>query len=148
MDGTSKAIAFFAASLAVVACHRATSTDTMTMLGRCTTHVRGKGPAPRLPGIPPLGARFGAVVGTLADSGGALPHYPVRAVVPGDDPFSPHASATADSLGGFAFDSLAPGHYRLFVRAFEHRPDSLDVQVNAGRVDTVRFVLRFFECVG
>jgi hypothetical protein len=120
----------------------------MTMLGRCTTHVRGKGPAPQLPMVPALGARFGAVVGTLAESGGALPHYPIRAVVPGDDPFSAHASATADSLGGFAFDSLPPGRYRLFVRAYEHRPDSLDVQVNAGRVDTVRFVLRFFECVG
>lgn len=119
----------------------------MTYLGRCTTHVRAKGPAPRLPQVPSLRPRFGAVVGTLADSGGALPHYPILAVVPGDDPSSPHATATPDSLGGFAFESLPPGRYRLFVRAFEHRPDSTDVQVNAGQVDTVRFVLRFFECV-
>jgi hypothetical protein len=148
LGGTSRALAWIAGLLALAACQRATSTDTMTMLGRCTTHVRSKGPPPQLPSIPAIGARFGVVVGTLADSGGALPHYPVRAVVPGDDPFSLHASATADSLGGFLFDSLPPGRYRLFVRAFEHRPDSLDVRVNAGRVDTLRFVLRFFECVG
>jgi Carboxypeptidase regulatory-like domain len=117
------------------------------MLRGCTTHVRSKGPTPQLPRNHSLRPGFGAVIGTLADSGGALPHFPILAVTPGDDPRSPHASATPDSVGGFAFDTLPPGRYRLFVRAFAHRPDSTDVEVSGGRVDTVRIVLRLFDCV-
>ena len=117
------------------------------MVRGCTTRVRSKGPAPRLPLSPSLRPGFGAVIGTLADSGGALPHFPILAVVPGDDPRTPHASATPDSVGGFAFDALPPGRYRLFVRAFAHRPDSSDVDVSVGRIDTVHIVLRLFECV-
>jgi hypothetical protein len=83
----------------------------------------------------------------LADSGGALPHYPVMAGVPGDPPAGFHASAIPDSLGGFVFDPFPAGHYRLFVRAFAHRPDSADVDVVAGQVDTVRFVLQYFGCI-
>lgn len=135
------------ALLSVGACHRRTSEDTNLLLGRCSTRVRTKGPAPRLPQALALRAGLGGVIGTLADSGGALPHYPILAVVPGDPPGSPHASATPDSLGGFAFDALTPGRYRLFVRAFAHRPDSVDVDVSAGRVDTVNIVLQFFGCV-
>ncbi|HEY8685693.1 MAG TPA: carboxypeptidase-like regulatory domain-containing protein [Chloroflexota bacterium] len=117
------------------------------MVRGCTTSVRSKGRVPQLPRTPSLRPGYGAVVGTLADSGGALPHFPILAVVPGDDPLSPHASATPDSVGGFAFDTLPPGRYRLFVRAFGHRPDSTNVDVTAGRVDTVRIMLRVFECV-
>jgi hypothetical protein len=87
------------------------------------------------------------LIGTLADSGGALPHYPILAVAPGDAPAAPHASATPDSLGGFVFNELSPGRYRLFVRAYSHRPDSTEVDVSAGRVDTVKFVLQFLGCV-
>lgn len=117
------------------------------MIRGCTTRVRTKGHVPQLPPTAPLRPGFGAVIGTLADSGGALPHFPILAVVPGDDPRSPHASATPDSLGGFAFDTLPPGRYRLFVRALGHRPDSTDVEVGAGLVDTVHIVLRLYECV-
>jgi hypothetical protein len=117
------------------------------MTGRCATSVHAKGPAPRLPHTPPVRAGFGAVVGTLSDSGGALPHYPILASTPGDAPNSPHASATADSLGGFVFDALPPGRYRLFVRAFAHRPDSTEIEVEAGRVDTVYLSPAFFDCV-
>jgi len=119
----------------------------MLLLRRCTTHVRSKGPTPQLPPIPSLRPGYGGVIGTLADSGGALPHFPILALIPGDPPIGPHASATPDRVGGFVFDSLPPGRYRLFVRAFEHRPDSTDVEVSAGRIDTVRIVLRFFGCV-
>jgi hypothetical protein len=68
-------------------------------------------------------------------------------MVPGDPPNAPHVSATPDSLGGFSFDALTPGHYRLFVRAFAHRPDSTDVDVRAGYVDTMNIVLQYFGCV-
>jgi hypothetical protein len=86
-------------------------------------------------------------VGVLTDSGGALPHYPIMALIPGDPPSAVHPSAIPDSLGGFVFDALPPGHYRLFVRAFAHRPDSIDVNVATGRVDTVGLLLQYFGCV-
>jgi hypothetical protein len=69
------------------------------------------------------------------------------ALTPGDLPNGAHASAIPDSVGGFAFDALAPGHYRLFVHAFSHRPDSTDIEVVAGRVDTVRILLQYFGCI-
>jgi hypothetical protein len=119
----------------------------MTTTGGCSTHVRGKGPAPQLPRNPTLRAGFGGVIGTLSDSGGALGHYTILARTPGDAAGSPRASATADSVGGFAFDALAPGTYRLFVRAYAHRPDSAEIEVAAGQIDTVRLSPRFFGCV-
>lgn len=147
MVGTSRTASLLVVSLVVSACHRAAPADVMTMTGRCSTHVRSKGPAPQLPAAPSPAPGFGAVIGTLADSGGALPHYSILATTPGDAPGSPHAAATADSVGGFVFNALAPGRYRLLVRAFAHRPDSTSAEVVAGRVDTVRLMPRFFECV-
>ena len=90
---------------------------------------------------------FGSIIGTLADRGGALPQYPIRAAMISDDPNAPHGVATPDSLGGFVFDSLPAGRYRLYARAYSHKPDSVEAQVATGRVDTVRIVLEFFECV-
>ncbi len=119
----------------------------MTMTGRCTTRVRAKGPVAQLPPRPALRAGVGGVIGTLSDSGGALPHYTILAEMPGNAPNSPHASAIADSLGGFVFGALTPGRYRLSVRAFAHRPDSTDVEVVAGQVDTVLFSPQVFRCV-
>ena len=139
--------AFLLAALVTSACHRSTSTDVMLLTGRCTTHVRTKGTAARLPPAPSLTPGLGGIVGTLADSGGALGHYPILAVTPGDPPNASHATSAADTLGGFVFDSLPPGRYRLFVRAFAHRPDSTDVDVAAGRVDTVALRPIFFQCV-
>jgi hypothetical protein len=117
------------------------------MTGRCTTHVRNKGAVAKLPTAPSLRPGVGGVIGTLADSGGALPHYAILATAPGDSPSAPHATVTADSLGGFVFDALPPGRYRLFVRAYAHRPDSTQVDVAAGQVDTVRLRPQFFQCV-
>jgi hypothetical protein len=109
--------------------------------------VRTKGPVPQLPPAPTSRAGFGVVIGTLADSGGALPHYPILATSPDGAANSPHATATADSVGGFVFDALPPGRYRLLVRAFAHRPYSTEIGVAAGRVDTVRIMTQFFDCV-
>jgi hypothetical protein len=65
----------------------------------------------------------------------------------GGDRNSPHATATPDSLGGFVIPALPVGRYRLFARAYAHRADSTEVAIESGRVDTVRMVLQFFECV-
>ena len=139
--------AFLVAALALSACHRRTSTDIMLLTGRCTTHVRTVGKAAQLPTAPSLRPGFGGVIGTLADSGGALPLFSILALTPGDAPNGPHASARADSVGGFVFDALQPGRYRLFVRAYAHKPDSTEVDVAAGRVDTVALRPIFFQCV-
>ena len=139
--------ALLLAVLCTSACHRGTSTDVMLLTGRCTTHVRTRTSPARLPSAPSLRPGFGGVLGTLADSGGALPRFPILALTPGDAPNAPHASTTADSLGGFVFDALPPGRYRLFVRAFAHKPDSTEVDVSAGRIDTVALTPIFFQCV-
>ena len=139
--------AFVFAALALGACHRGTQTDLNVMTGRCTTRVRAKGVTPQLPAAPSLRPGFGGVIGTLADTGGALPHFSILAQSPGDSPTAPHATVVADSVGGFVFGALPPGRYRLFVRAFAHRPDSVQVDVAAGQVDTVRLRPQFFECV-
>jgi hypothetical protein len=147
LAGIFRTAALLGAVLAQTACHRAASEDTNLLLNRCSTRVRTKGPAPRLPEAPSLRSGAGGVIGTLADAGGALPHYPIMAVSPGGNPSAGNASATPDSLGGFSFGALAPGRYRLLVHAYGHRPDSTDVDVAAGRVDTVSFVLQYFGCV-
>jgi hypothetical protein len=147
LGGISKATALILALLTLDACRRGTSEETSLLLGRCSTRVRTKGPVPQLPPAPPLRAGFGAVIGTLADSGGALPHYSILATTPDGGPNSPHATATADSVGGFVFDGLPPGRYQLLVRALAHRPYSTEIGVAAGRVDTVRIVTQYFECV-
>jgi len=103
--------------------------------------------APKLPAAPSLRPGFGGIVGILADTGGALPHYQILAGVPNDPPLAPHAAVTADSVGGFVFDALSPGTYRLRVKPFAHLPDSATVDVRAGHVDTVRMMTRYFECV-
>lgn len=148
MGGTSNARAFFAGALALTACQRNAPSNSVDLVRGCSTRVLSKGSAPRLPPAPGLRAGFGAIVGTLSDAGGALPHYPVLAAIPGGDPGSPHSTAIPDSSGGFVFDALRPGHYRLFVRAYSHRPDSTDVDVRAARIDTVTIVMQLYDCVG
>lgn len=147
MGGISKAALALAIPLALVFCQRARSPDTNLLTGRCTNKEHSRGSIPRLPPAPATSAQFGGVIGILADSGGALPQYPVRAEVIGGNDKSPHPTATPDSLGGFVFSALPPGRYRLYARAYSHRADSVDVTVASSQIDTVRIVLQFFECV-
>ena len=148
MGGTFRRLAFFAGALALTACQRKAPDNSVDIVRACSTRVRSKGPAVRLPVAPALRPGFGGIVGTLADAGGALPHYPILAVIPGGDQNSPHATAIPDSSGGFAFNALRPGHYRLFVRAYSHRPDSTDVDVRVAQVDTLNIVMQLYDCLG
>ena len=147
MGGISRAGLALLCLVALAACQRSRTPDTNLLTGRCTNLQRSKGLPPRLPAAPALRPGFGGVIGTLADSGGALPQFPVRAQLLSNDPNAAHASATPDSLGGFVFDSLPPGRYRLYARAFSHKSDSTDIEVGAGQVARVSIVLPFFECV-
>lgn len=147
MGGKSKAAAFLVALLFLGDCRRRAPEDVNLLLHRCTTHVRAKGREPQLPRPPVPRTGLGAVIGTLADSGGALPNFSILATTPGNAPNAQRASTTADSVGGFVFPALTAGRYRLFVRAYEHRPDSTDIDVVAGQVDTVRLRPVFYKCV-
>lgn len=147
MGATSRAALALAIPLALAVCQRPRSPDTNLLTGRCTNREHSRGVVPRLPTTPAPLAGFGGIVGVLADSGGALPQYPVRAEMVGGGQNSPHATATPDSAGGFVFASLPAGRYRLYARAYSHRPDSVEVALASGQVDTVRLNLQFFECV-
>jgi hypothetical protein len=83
----------------------------------------------------------------VADAGGALGHYSVLATTPGNSLHAARATVVADSLGGFVFDGLSPGVYRLLVRPYSHRPDSTDIKISAGHVDTVALRPPFYGCV-
>jgi hypothetical protein len=63
---------------------------------------------------------------------------------------SPQDSATTQSYrqrvtgqtGGFAFDSVVPGRYRLRVGAGWEHPESSFVAIASNRIDTVRLPMR------
>lgn len=148
MGGTFRLLAFLAGALALTACQRNAPDNSVDIVRACSTRVRSKGPTIRLPPAPALRPGFGGIIGTLADAGGALPHYPILAVLPSENQNSPHFTATPDSSGGFAFDALRPGHYRVFVRAYSHRPDSTDVDVRAAQIDTLTILMRLYDCLG
>jgi hypothetical protein len=148
LGGTSRVLAFLTGAVVLTACQRKAPDNSVDIVRACSTRVRSKGPAVRLPPAPALRPGFGGIIGTLADAGSALPHYPVLAVIPSEDQNSPHVTAIPDSSGGFAFDALRPGHYRLFVRAYSHRPDSTDVDVRMGQMDTVSIVMQLYDCLG
>ena len=129
------------------ACHQNTHEDLQLMTTGCSTRGHAKGPEPRLPPAPTLKPGVGGVVGTVSDAGGALPHYSVLATTPGNSFHATRASAVADSAGGFVFGGLSPGVYRLLVQPHSHRPDSADIKISAGQVDTVQLRPTFFGCV-
>ena len=117
------------ATLAFSACHRGTQEEMSVMTGACSNRLHSRGVSPRLPEPPPsLRPGYGGVVGTLADVGGALPHFSILATTPGGSP-------------------LFPGKYRLIVHPFAHKPDSADIEVVAGKLDTVQLRPLYFECV-
>ncbi|MGI8401121.1 MAG: carboxypeptidase-like regulatory domain-containing protein [Gemmatimonadaceae bacterium] len=147
-SSVGRSFAFLIAAVGLTACQRNAPANSVDIVRGCSTRVRSKGAAVRLPVAPALRPGFGGIIGTLADAGGALPHYPVLAVIPGGETSSTHASAIPDSSGGFAFDALRPGHYRLFVRAYSHRRDSTDVEVRAAQIDTVAIVMQLYDCLG
>ena len=147
LGGRYKTVVLPIALVLVSACHKNTNEDLQLMTTGCSTRGHAKGPEPRLPPAPSLKSGLGGVVGTVADAGGALPHYSVLATTPGNSFHAARATVIADSAGGFVFDGLSPGAYRLLVRPYSHKADSTDIEVSAGRVDTVQLRPPFFGCV-
>jgi hypothetical protein len=147
LGGRYRAVVLPVALVLASACHKPANEDLQLMTSGCSSRGHAKGPEPRLPPAPSLKSGLGGVVGTLADAGGALPHYSVLATTPGNSLHAARASAIADSLGGFVFDGLSPGLYRLFVQPYSHRADSTDIKIFAGQVDTVALRPPFYGCV-
>jgi hypothetical protein len=121
----------------------------MTMAGVCDSVPQNRdGPKPHLPFRAAPTAPFGGIVGTAAEAGTglALPYSSVD-IVKLDGPPSGRLLA-ADSVGGFAFDRLEPGTYRVRVRWFDHRFEMRDLLVKAATLDTFQGVLRYYRCTG
>lgn len=53
-----------------------------------------------------------------------------------------------NATGGFSFDDLEAGSYRLLVRRLGENADTATIHVETGRVDTLTFRLRAFRCYG
>ena len=51
-----------------------------------------------------------------------------------------------NSTGGFVFDSISPGSYRLWARRIGYYQDTSTVSFVSGRVDTVRLRMRTARC--
>ena len=121
----------------------------MTMPGVCdSVPPNRQGPRPQLPTLAKPQSSVGAIVGTAAEAetGLALSYSTVN-LASLDGPTSGRVVA-ADSLGGFAFDSLQPGTYRVMVRWFDHRYQTRDFFVKPAAIDTFLAVLRYYRCTG
>lgn len=82
---------------------------------------------------PITGRIEGEVLSTRPDSG-AAPYVKVM-LYPGN------RSALTDTTGRFGFDSVPPGHYRLYFSSVWYLFASRDVDVSARRTESVRVVL-------
>ena len=94
--------------------------------------------------------RMGTLVGTVSDRAG---HALVGAQLFVDLPKTvlpvPSAmAATTDSAGGFAMRGIAPGAHELYVRILSYYAQRRQITLPPGRVDTLRFVLKYDSCVG
>src|SRR3954466_6983647 len=92
----------------------------------------------------PLTAGYGSITGivTRAGTGNGIDGASVI-LSPHDAPMSPaDRRQVTGQTGGFAFDSVVPGGYRLRVLAAREHPASSFVAVTSDRIDTVRFPIQ------
>ena len=94
-------------------------------------------------------APYGSIVGIVTEVGTDVPLQNAQAWLWRANTSSDHATkASADSLGGFAFDHVAPGTYVVRLLAMNHTWRHIGVAVRAAHVDTVHARLSYYECVG
>jgi hypothetical protein len=116
--------------------------DGLLML-RCDTALKRPLRPAEIPEVSVV-AGYGSITGIVfrAGTGNGIDGASIR--------LSPQDSATQQSYrlrvtgqtGGFAFDSVVPGQYRLHVVAAWEHPESSFVAIAGNRIDTVRFPLR------
>lgn len=105
----------------------------------------------KIPSPHPLQAQTGAIVGVVTErsSGRPLRDASVtfdRIVAPPAVPI-PGEIVRTDSLGGFSTIQQAD-RYAVRARMVLHRSEIDTITVQAGRVDTLRFSLRYLSCAG
>ena len=107
------------------------------------------GRAAQVPDALPISG-FGTFTGVVlqAETGDALQGVGVKLMSVAGYRGQSQPERGTDSKGGFTFDSVAPGRYRIRVRRIHEYQDSLTIQAIAGRLDTVRVRLRAYRCYG
>jgi hypothetical protein len=103
----------------------------------------------RIPSVT-ASSEFGAIAGSVvqAETGDAMRDATVDLKAKGDTKIVADRRQLTDAEGGFAFDNVPAGSYRLQVRKLGERRDTAVVRVATNRVDTVRFGLRAYRCYG
>lgn len=124
--------------------------DAMSLTWCDSTPMKPVGRPVRIPFVPVSSAGFGAVIGsaTEAETGDALGHSRVALVASARGKGQPRIEQGADAYGGFAFNDVVPGEYRLRVRSINHRMQTRELRISANRVEIVRVLLPTLRCHG
>jgi hypothetical protein len=136
------------------ACRSHKTIDVMKMAAVCDSTQASPDPSERGPRLPSLvpSERFATLIGTMEE---AVSKHPLRGgtvdLTPTDSANRPpgvRLSVPADSLGGFAIDSVPPGEYVIRARRIGFDKIERTAVLDVGRVDTARFTMRRYSCVG
>ena len=124
--------------------------DPMHSVGTCdTTQMK---PFGRLVELPDMHRRtgFGVLTGAVVqgETGDALEGAIVDLRLLADTTNSARIWRYTNSKGGFSFDSLTPGVYKLRVRKIGESADTATIRSNAGRVDTLTVRMHAYRCSG
>jgi hypothetical protein len=145
----------FIISAAAFACRSPKPVDVMTMAPVCDSTPAQPDPnetGPTLPSFGAAGLNHAALIGTVEE---AVSRHPLPGGVidlsPADSAGGNGASRRrtyADQFARFILDSIAPGTYLIKARFFGHRPVERRAVLLPSTVDTLRFSLDRFSCVG
>jgi hypothetical protein len=138
--------------VAALSCRRTAdpSLDLMHSVGACdTTPMKPYG---RVVEIPNAHRRtdFGVLTGVVVqdETGDALEGAVVDLRIISNPTDSARIWRYTNSKGGFSFDSLAPGVYRLRVRRIGEASDTATIRSSADRVDTLTLRMHAYRCFG
>jgi hypothetical protein len=141
-----------AAFLAILSCARKSDPllDPMHSAGVCdTTPMKPLGRAVVIPEMHRR-AGFGVLTGAVLqdETGDAIEGAVVDLRVLDRAPDSAQIWRYTNSKGGFSFDSLNPGTYRLRARRVDQSVGNDTIHPRAGRVDTLSLRMRAYRCYG
>ena len=93
---------------------------------------------------------FGVLTGAVVqgETGDALEGAIVDLRLLADTTNSARIWRYTNSKGGFSFDSLAPGVYKLRVRRVGESADTATIRPSAGHVDTLTVRMHAYRCSG
>jgi len=142
---------YLALILLVCACS-ARAQDAMTLPAECSDEPPAwSGRGARLPPSKIPSGDKGALLGTVSDRKTNRPLVGSLVLLysrEGSESTSRPREVGVDSLGGFHLLDLSPGRYGLRISSIAYRPYEGELQVYAGRADTLRAALEYFYCSG